>query len=222
MNYRKLLILGFMLCIGLTGKAQEAIRANFIIEDYKKGIQEIELTFSTFIIGIDPEGKISFIEPLKRSRPNDWGDFEDNPVPGSKNLGNLKVTYYDRFDQDKTGKVKSIEGISFDYYGSFDIHDKKGRLKSIGKMDIKYNNNFDIHDVNGTLKSIGNIDIKYNTTFDMHETKGTVKSIGPVQIAWYNTFDNQQQRGKIKSIRGNTRAMYVTKATTANDWHNKR
>jgi hypothetical protein len=217
MNYKKLLILGFMLCIGLTGKAQELVRANFKIEDRKIGIQEIELTFNTFIIGISAEGAISFIEPLKRSRPNYWDDFEDNPTNGSKNLGNLNVTYYDNFDRDKSGKVKSIDGIQFDYYTSFDIHDKKGRLKSIGNRAIKYNNGFDIHEISGTLKSLGNIDVKYNNDFNIHESKGTVKSIGPVQIIWYNTFDKEQQRGKIKSIRGNTPAMHVTKIST-NDW----
>lgn len=221
MNYRKLLILGFMLCIALMGKAQEIVRANFIIEDYKKGIQEIELTFNTFIIGISPDGKISFIEPLRRSRPNYWDDFEDNPVHGSKNMGNLNVAYYDGFDRDKSGKLKSIDGIQFDYYTSFDIHDKKGRLKSIGNRAIKYNNGFDIHEVSGTLKSIGDIDVKYNNGFNIHETKGTVKSIGPVQIAWYNAFDNEQQRGRIKSIKGNTRAMYVTKVSV-NDWSRDR
>ncbi|SMC80418.1 hypothetical protein [Pedobacter nyackensis] len=211
MNYKKLLILSLMLCIGLAGKTQEIIRTNFMIEDYKKGIQEIELTFNNFIIGIDPEGKICFVEPLKRSVPNYWDDFEDNAVNGGKKIGDLDVTYYDNFDSAKSGKIKSIDGIPFDYYSNFDIHDKKGRLKSIGKIAFKYNNNFDIHDINGTLKSIGNIDIKYNNSFDIHDSKGTLKSVGPIKISWYNTFDNDALRGKIKSIRGNTRALHVTR-----------
>jgi hypothetical protein len=207
-----------MLCIGLAGKTQEIIRTNFIIEDYQKGIQEIELTFNTFIIGLDSEGEISFLEPLKRNNGNSWGDFEDNPIHGPKNLGNLNVTYYDNFDSAKSGKIKSIDGIPFDYYSDFDIHDKKGRLKSIGEMAIKYNNNFDIHDINGTLKSIGNIDIKYNNSFDIHDSKGTLKSVGPIKIIWYNSFDNDTLRGKIKSIKGNTRALHVTR--TNNNYNN--
>lgn len=212
MNHKKLLIVALMLCMGFsTIKAQEFVSAKFTIEDYKNEIQEIELTFNTFYIGVSPEGQISFIQPLKRSRSNQWDDFDDNPAHGSKNLGNLNVTYFDNFDRDKAGKIKSIDGIAFDYYGSFDIHDKKGRLKSIGKMAVKYNNSFDIHDVNGTLKSIGSIDIKYNNSFDIHETKGTLKSVGPIKISWYNSFDNTSLRGKIKSIKGNTRNLYVTK-----------
>lgn len=211
-----------MLCIGLTTKAQDFISAKFTIEDYKKGVQEVELTFNTFIIGLSPEGEISYIEPLKKSRPNQWDDFNDNPVKGSKNLGNLKVTYFNSFDSDKSGKIKSIDGITFDYYSSFDIHDKKGQLKSIGKTAIKYNNTFDIHDISGTLKSIGNINVKYNNTFDMHEPKGTVKSIGPIKVLWYNAFDNDELRGKVKSIKGNTRNLYVTKMTRDGRWRNDR
>ncbi|MNJ91403.1 hypothetical protein D3C87_90550 [compost metagenome] len=211
MNYKKIFILSLMLCIGLTSKAQDFTRANFKIEDYKKGVQKIVLTFNTFVIGINPDGEISSLEPLRRSRQNDWDDYEDNPVYGSKNLGSLNVIYYDNFNLDKSGKIKSIDGIPFDYYSSFDIHDKKGRLKSIGKTVIKYNNNFDIHEINGTLKSIGDIDFKYNNNFDIHELKGTLKSVGPIKITWYNTFDNEAQRGKIKSIKGNTRTMHVTK-----------
>lgn len=221
MNYKKSIILSLMLCIGLAATAQEIARANFKIEDYKKGVHEIELTFNTFIIGINPDGEISFLEPLRRSRPNNLKDYEDNSAQGSRNPGNLNVIYYDNFDKDKSGKIKSIDGLAFDYYGSFDIHDKKGRLKSIGKTVIKYNNNFDIHEINGSLKSIGDIDFKYNNSFDIHEIKGTLKSIGPIKITWYNAFDNEAQRGKIKSIKGNTRTMHVTKLTAIDDRHSR-
>ncbi|TCC89613.1 hypothetical protein [Pedobacter hiemivivus] len=215
MNYKKLLILSLMLCIGLAGKAQEFLSAKFTIEDYKKGVQEIELTYNTFIIGISPKGEIAFIEPLKRSRPNQWDDFEDNPVRGLKNLGNLKVTYYDNFDKIKAGKIKSIDGIAFDYYGTFDMHDSKGSLKSIGKMAINYNNVFDMREPKGTFKSIGDISIKYNNVFDRGEIQESLKSIGPVQITWYK--EDEEKHGKIRSIRGNTQALYVTKAKYHNN-----
>lgn len=220
MNYKKLFIVGLMLCIGLASKAQEFIGAKFTIEDYKSGIQEVELTFNTFIIGLSPKGDITFIEPLKRSRANEWDDFEDNPVRGLKNLGNLKVTYYDNFDKEKSGKIKSIDGIAFDYYDRFDMHDPKGSLKSLGKMAIKYNNVFDMREPKGTFKSIGKINMKYNNVFDRGEIQESLKSIGPVQIVWYTADDNQ--RGKIKSIRGNSRELYVTKKAKENDWRNDR
>ncbi len=219
MKLGKLLFVGLMLCIGSATNAQELISAKFKIEDYKNDVQEIELTFSTFVMGMSADGQIIFIEPLKQSRANEWDDFHDNPTGGrSRNLGNLKLTYYDNFDNEKAGKIKSIDDVVFDYFTSFDIHDKKGRLKSIGKMAVKYNNSFDIHEVNGSIKSIGNIAFKYNNAFDIHEVKGSIKSIGSVQISWYNSFDSNEQRGKVKSIKGNTRALYVTKIFKRSDW----
>lgn len=219
MNLNKLLFVGLMLSIGSTVRAQELISAKFKIEDYKNDVQEIELTFSTFVMGMSADGHITFIEPLKRTSANEWDDYNDNPTGGrSRNLGDLKLTYYDNFDKEKAGKIKSVDDVAFDYYTSFDIHDKKGTLKSIGKMAIKYNNSFDIHEVNGSIKFIGNIAFKYNNAFDMHEAKGSLKSIGPVQILWYNSFDDYQQRGKVKSIKGNIPTLYVTKVFTRNDW----
>ncbi|RZM24814.1 MAG: hypothetical protein EOO88_21535 [Pedobacter sp.] len=201
MNFNKLLILSLILCMGLIANAQEVIRTNIKIKNYKPGIQEIELTFSSFILDISSEGEVFF-----------------QSAEGSGNYRDLEVTYYDNFNSSKSGKIKSIDGVPIDYYTEYDIHDKKGRVKSIGKMAVKYNNNFDIHDVSGTLKSIGDIDIKYNNAFDIHETKGTLKSIGPIKIEWYNSFDAKNLRGRIKSIKGNTPALHVTRLSSRRDW----
>jgi hypothetical protein len=201
MNYKNLLIVGFVLCMGLAADAQEAVRTNFKIGNYKPGIQEIELTFSNFAIGISPEGEVY----LKSSG-------------GRGSRRNLNVTYYDNFSSAKSGKIKSIDGVPFDYYTEYDIHDKIGRLKSIGTMTVKYNNTFDIHDISGTLKSIGSIDIKYNNAFDIHEVKGTLKSIGPIKISLYNSFDAENLRGRVKSITGNTPALHVTRVRERRDW----
>lgn len=201
MNYNKLLIFTLVLCTGLIANAQEVIRTTVKIQNYKPGIQEIELTFNSFILDINSEGEIFF-----------------KPIRERGNRLNLEVTYYDNFSNDKSGKIKSIDGIPIDYYTEYDIHDKKGRVKSIGKLVVKYNNAFDIHEVDGTLKSIGNTVIKYNNAFDIHETKGTVKSVGSVKIDWYNSFDAKNLRGRIKSIKGNTPALHVTRLSSRREW----
>lgn len=212
MKTKTLIITCFLLGLVLLGKAQNMLRANFVIADYKTGIQHTVLTFPKFIMGIDAEGKITFLKARGLNNNSyDWGDFEDHSASETEIIGNLKITYYDRSDWDKEGKIKSVEGITMNYYDRFDIHDGKGKLKSIGNAKVSYNNVFDIHDKAGTLKAIGNINIQYNNVFDMNEIKGTVKSIGQVKITHYNQLDSKSLQGKIRSIKGNSRELAVTR-----------
>ncbi|MDR6784643.1 hypothetical protein ABIE26_003289 [Pedobacter africanus] len=211
MKTKILLMASLMLVLVLTGKAQKLLRANFVIADYKTGIQHTVLTYPKFVIGMDADGNIAFLKSRGYNGSSDWGDFEDHSASGTEMIGNLKVTYYGSSDRDKEGKIKSVEGVVFNYYDRFDIHDGKGKLKAIGDEKISYNNAFDIHEKAGTLKSVGNISIKYNNAFDIHEIKGTVKSVGQVKISYYNKFDAESLRGKIRSVKGNSRELAVTR-----------
>ncbi|TCD00391.1 hypothetical protein [Pedobacter psychroterrae] len=202
----------FWLCLASTASAQQIHSAYFMIEDFKSHIRLLELTVQDFIITIDGEGNIIATTSLRRSdKQTSDIDFDIYGRP-SPNQG-LKIEEYNDFDNNKAGKIKSINGIDVDYYSNFDIHDIPGKIKSIGNIIFKYNNSFDIHDQQGTLKSIGNINIKYNTNFDLREIKGTLKSIGPVEIGWHTGMQLGRSKGRIKFIRGNTRAVYVAKLT---------
>ncbi len=212
MKTKMLMMASLLLVLALTGKAQKLLRANFVIADYKTGIQHTVLTYPKFVMGMDATGNITFLKSRgPRDSSPDWGDFEDHSASGIEMIGNLKVTYYGSSDWDKEGKIKSVEGVPFNYYDRFDIHDGKGKLKSIGDEKISYNNAFDIHEKAGTLKSVGNISIQYNNAFDIHDIKGTVKSVGPVKITYYNKLDNESLRGKIRSVKGNSRELAVTR-----------
>ena len=219
MKFKKLILLGLFLGLSFALQAQDLVSANFKIADYKKGIQEVELVFDKFVIGIDPQGQVCFLEPVYDRNARDWSDYEDGRMEyGDRRQDNLQVTYYDRYDG-RVGrdKIKSINGIPLTYYDQYDIHDKKGYLKSIGKIAFKYNNTFDTFDAPGTLKSVGSINIKYYNTFDIHDTKQTLKSAGPVKVTYYNSFDADRLRGKIKSIKGNTRQIHVTRISQRSD-----
>lgn len=211
MKHKNLFMLGLMLCIGLAGKAQDIISANFKISDHAKGLNQVELTFSKFRLGIGHKGNVIFLEPLGSDQSGDWGDYDAGSSNNTQRYGNLNVTYYDNFDKNKAGKLKSINGFTLDYNSDFDIHDIPGGIKSIGNIKISYNNSFDIHDKPGTIKSIGDIKINYNNSFDIHDKPGTVKSVGPVRIQYFGDFDDSTQRGRVKSIKGNTRAIHVTR-----------
>ena len=211
MRFKKLFTCSLMLGISYASQAQDIISANFKLADYAKGIAYVDLYLDKFRVTLDQNGNVSSIEPERQDRSDNWDDYEDNPNARAQRIGNLRVVYYDSFDSSKSGKIKSVDGIPFDYYGDFDIHDPKGRLKSIGKISIKYNNAFNIHDIEGSLKSVGNINVAYNNAFNIHDRAGTVKKVGAVNITYYNDFDDEKLRGKIKSIKGNTRSVHVTR-----------
>lgn len=196
--------------------AQEIVSAHFKLADYAKGIAYVDLYLDKFRIMLDKNGNVSSVEADQQDHSPGWDDYEDNRLNREQQIGNLRITYFDSYDNSKNGKIKSVNGIPFDYYSDFDIHDVKGRLKSIGKISIKYNNTFNIHDIEGTLRSIGNIDIAYNNTFNIHDPAGTVRKIGTVNINYYNDFDEERLRGKIKSIKGNTERIHVTRISGSN------
>jgi len=201
------------LCLTSTASAQQIHSAYFLIEDFKSPISRFELSIQEFVITIDGKGNIISATSLRRDgKQTSDVDFDIYGRPS--HYQDLEIEEYDNFDKNKAGKIKSINGISIDYYSNFDIHDIPGKIKSIGNIIIKYNNSFDIHDQSGTLKSIGDISIKYNTNFDINEIKGTLKSIGPVKIGWYTGIQSERSKGRIKFIRGNTQTVYVAKRIT--------
>lgn len=217
-NYKHFLVAVLMLSTVSLTEAQTITAAHFRVSDKTQGLRSIELILnSKIIIGLGPEGNIFYVDQVdgnNSGNENDNGPSYDrfyNTEGNPTSIANQTVTYFDSFDKDKEGKIKSIGSIKFDYNDSFDIHDIKGRLKSIGNIRIAYNNAFDIHDKAGTLKSIGDIDIKYYNAFDINDPKGKVKSVGKVKVNYYNKFDDEPYFGRIKSITGNSKRLYITK-----------
>ncbi|MCD8741598.1 hypothetical protein LT679_13370 [Mucilaginibacter roseus] len=79
-----------------------------------------------------------------------------------KRIGNLNITYYDRFSWDELrGKIKSIGSINFTYYDRFGWDETKGLIKSIGNVNITYYDRFGRDEDKGKIKSIGNTSFTY-------------------------------------------------------------
>ena len=189
---------------------QELKGAFFKIGDRRVGLSGLTLVFQDFSVKISGRGEVR--DAMSREDDAEFSkDTEFEPDDRTTTNGDIKIVYFNSFDEATAGKIESVNGVKFTYYTSFDIHDIPGRIKSIGNISFKYNNAFDIHDLKGTMKSVGDIDIKYNNAFDIHDKKGTVKSIGSVSISWFNAFDSESYRGKLKSIKGNTRKLRVYK-----------
>ncbi|WP_448634770.1 hypothetical protein [Pedobacter panaciterrae] len=212
MKRKLLFVLGLLLCHSQISSSQTLTSAHFRISDRENGIRSIELTINNMIIiGLNSTGDISYIDEAEGALADYTSNSEYNDNEHSKFIANQKIEYYDRFDDEKSGKIKWIGGIKIDYNDNFDIHDPRGKIKSIGNIQIKYNNAFDVHDKSGTIKSIGAIQIKYNNAFDINDPAEKVKSIGNVKITYFNSFDAKRLFGKIKSIKGNSKKIYVTK-----------
>ncbi|MHA4895567.1 hypothetical protein ACXZ1K_12510 [Pedobacter sp. PWIIR3] len=188
MYYRQVILFSLLMALSSISYTQTLNSANFKISDKRKGINSVDLVVNgDILIGISGDGEINYVDTEK------------------------DVEYFDGFDKDKAGKVKSVGNIQIDYYDNFDINDPKGKIKSIGNIKILYNNSFDIQEKYGTLKSIGAITIKYYNAFDIHDPDGQVKSVGNVNVVYYNSFDDKELFGRVKSIKGNSKSVYVSK-----------
>jgi len=210
MRFKFIVLLCLLVGQGSWAIGQELKAAFFKIGERRVGINGLTLVFQDFSVKISGKGEVR--DAMSREDDAEFSKditFEPNDRPTAN--GDIKITYFNSFDQATAGKIESVNGVKFTYYTSFDIHDIPGKIKSIGNISFKYNNAFDIHDLKGTMKSVGDMDIKYNNAFDIHDKKGTVKSIGAVTISWFNAFDSENARGKLKSIKGNTRKLRVYK-----------
>jgi hypothetical protein len=112
-----------------------------------------------------------------------------------------RTEVYDHWDgRIKAGKIKSVNGIVFDYYDQFDGRVQEGRIKSIGGIKVEYYDQFDGRILEGRLKNIGSHAFVWHDQFDGRIREGKIKSIGGVPFQYYDQFDFSYESGKIKSI----------------------
>jgi hypothetical protein len=150
------------------------------------------------------------------SRQGTMEYWEANDGPHRRNkiktLAGVPQDFYDNFDADKTGKLKSFGRMVVDYYSKFDGSDNIGKVKSIDGVIFKYYDRFDGDpELTGRLKSVGNDQITYYTKFDGNDNIGKLKSIGNTIITYFDRFDGRDYLGRVKSVKGTTPTLYVTR-----------
>jgi hypothetical protein len=64
------------------------------------------------------------------------------------------IGYYDVFDGDRRGKLKSFGKIGIGYYDNFSSAGKNGKVSSIGQVRVDYHDNFGPATKSGKIKSI--------------------------------------------------------------------
>lgn len=179
MKFKQLLLLALFLALNTYCRAQD----NFNIS-----LRVGERSVSVNAIAIDDD--LIFL------------DRRGNILPGDGN-GN-SYSYYDRFDGNLQGKVKSINGLMVKYYDQFDRDELYGKVKSIGNIKFTYYDVFDRDELLGKLKSINGIPLKYYDIFGREELMGKLKSIGDIAITYYDTFGGSLKMGMVRAVKGKT------------------
>lgn len=158
-------------------------------------LKSVKISIGQTAILVDTRGRIKLVP--------DYDSVEDeNNFDGSwqslhpAKAGKLNITYWDQFDSDNAGKIKSIGDVNVSYYDRFDL-DNQGKIQSVGKNKITYYDRFDL-DNNGRVKSIGNIRFTYYDRFDL-DNAGKLKSVDNLKLVYYDRFDPGRQ-GKLKSF----------------------
>jgi hypothetical protein len=113
-----------------------------------------------------------------------------------------ETDYYNKFDSDNIGKLKTIGGLKIQYYDRFDRDELHGKVKSIGDVSFTYYDIFDRNELQGKVKSIGGVPLKYYDRFDLSELSGKLKSVGQINISYYDRFNSQSKTGHVKAVKG--------------------
>lgn len=160
-------------------KAQDNIKINADLAHGNVCINSVYLQDAGVTVYIDNTGQIrdvyledtnSFYDPAHSE--NTFGFTEAEYYPHDyifnelsdriKRIGNLTITYYDRFGwEELRGKIKSIGNVNFTYYDRFGWDETKGLIKSISNVNITYYDRFGRDEDKGKIKSIGNTSFTY-------------------------------------------------------------
>ncbi len=201
MKLQRLLLLPVLLLAALAGNAQTLKKdINLRVSRDKTTIRSIDLFAGNVIIGISQKGKVrlnalpgtqyAYLDPFDRSD----GRF--------RTLDNNHIDYYDNFEESRAGKLKAMGDIAITYYDKFDGFENIGRVKNIGGTALTYYDKYDGFDNIGKIRSIGGIAIKYYDRFDGSDVNGKLRSVGNIVITYYDQFDGDDKNGHIKAIIG--------------------
>ncbi|WP_129714751.1 hypothetical protein [Pedobacter sp. SYP-B3415] len=117
--------------------------------------------------------------------------------------------YYDRFDGEFAGKLKSAGGFLITYYGRFDPQQKQGRVKSIGTVRFDYYDVFDTPALAGKMKSAGHLALSYFDQFSGEESRGKLRAVGNLTFSYYDRFTRPDLAGRIRSVKGHLNGIRI-------------
>lgn len=192
MSLKRFLLLSIFLFLALGGYAQAPFQINLMVTDRNATVNAIEM--GNMLLFFDLKGNIHF-------------DTDDN----------IKLDYYDRYEGDNIGKLKSIGSLNIKYYDRFDADELHGKVKSIGNVSFTYYDVFDNSELRGKVKSIGGIPLKYYDRFDLNELTGKLRSVGETCVSYYDRFDNRSKTGRVKAVKGNTPKVLVVLSDRLSD-----
>ncbi|MCC8408981.1 hypothetical protein LJ707_08565 [Mucilaginibacter sp. UR6-1] len=174
-----LLLLLILITCGFSN-AQDNIKIGADLARGNVRINSVYLKDTGITIYIDNLGRLrdvysddtdSYYDPLHSEDTFSFGGVEYYPhnyifeelSDRLKRIGNLNITYYDRFSWDELrGKIKSIGNINFTYFDRFGWDETKGLIKSIGNVNITYYDRFGRDEDKGKIKSIGSTAFTYS------------------------------------------------------------
>lgn len=188
MKIQRFLLLIAFLGVHIIGYAQTKFNLNLRVSERKVSVDAIEI--DNQVIFLDRKGNI-------HAESNDDVNYD----------------YYDRFDGDDAGKLKSVNNLVIKNYDQFDRDELRGKVKLIGTVKFTYYDLFDDDMLRGKLKAINDIQIKYNDRFGPDELIGKLKSVGNTTISYYDKFDGPGRSGKLKSVRGKTPGVKIITST---------
>lgn len=160
-------------------KAQSNIKIDADLSRGKVRINSVYLIDAGITVYVDNLGRLkdvyadntdSYYDPIHTEDTFSFGEVEyyphdyifDELSDRLKRIGNLNITYYDRFSWDELrGKIKSIGNVNFTYYDRFGWDETKGLIKSIGNVNITYYDRFGRDEDKGKIKSIGSTAFTY-------------------------------------------------------------
>ena len=168
------------------------------------------------LIRVSPEGKVlewgmeemsirsnNYYAPKLQpfmGRIDYYGAESDSVINGKvKSIGTCWITYFNAFETENAGKIKTIGKNALDYYSRHENELLKGKLKLIGNQVIDYFPSYEDEAFRGKLKAIGSTKIIYHSSFDEKFLKGKLKSIGSHNFAYYGIHERKQLWGVMKS-----------------------
>ncbi|MBW4891300.1 hypothetical protein KXQ82_16350 [Mucilaginibacter sp. HMF5004] len=204
------LLLTFTTFCFAQNKYQIRLKVSPIKAELRSIIVNQDSTCDVFI-GLDPDG-IARVGTSRQGTIEYWGTNDGaHRKNKTKTLAGVPQDFYDSFDVDKTGKLKSFGRMVVDYYTRFDGFDNIGKVKSIDGVIFKYYDRFDGDPkLTGRLKSVGDDKITYYSQFDGFDNIGKLKSIGNTVITYFDRFSGREYLGRVKSVKGTTPTLYVT------------
>ncbi|SHL95174.1 hypothetical protein [Mucilaginibacter sp. OK098] len=204
MLFKRTLLSVLLIAFSFICHAQANFELNLRITSGRAFISSIHFTDNNLTIYINRAGRLLLNYDNGNNDDSDFPD-EDNRASRQSNTILPALDYYVDTDGDElSGKIKQVGNLQVTYYDRFAWDELRGKVKSIGNVTFTYYDRFGWDELNGKLKSVNNVAITYYDRFDWDELKGKMKTIGNTTITYYDRFGPTERMGSVKNVAGDT------------------